>query len=137
MTEIDDDVMAAFRAGETPPGMHRERLLLLTTTGRSTGERRTTPVMRLALPDADHVVASANAAPEHPQWYLNLVEDPAVHVEVHGDEYDAVAVELRDSERESAWNSILQLAPFFADHQAGVDRTIPVVRLERRPSIAG
>ncbi|GAA1963749.1 nitroreductase/quinone reductase family protein [Agromyces allii] len=137
MTEIDDGVVAAFRAGETPPGMHRERLLLLTTTGRTSGERRTTPMMRLALPDADHVVASANAAPTHPQWLLNLVEDPDVHVEVLDGEYDAVAVVLRGAERASAWNSILQIAPFFAAHQSDVDRTIPVVRLERRPAIGG
>ncbi|MFF2371372.1 nitroreductase/quinone reductase family protein [Agromyces sp. NPDC058110] len=134
MTETDDAVVADFRAGRTPPGMHRERLLLLTTTGRRTGEPHTTPMMRLALPDADHVVGSANAAPEDPEWLRNLLVDPRVHVEVDGAAYDATAVVLGGAERDRAWDSILQLAPFFADHQAKVDRTLPVVRLERRPA---
>ncbi|SFR70696.1 deazaflavin-dependent oxidoreductase, nitroreductase family [Agromyces sp. CF514] len=131
MTEIDDGVVTAFRAGRTPPGMHRERLLLLTTTGRRSGEPHTTPMMRLPLPDADHVVASANAAPEHPEWYRNLLADPHEHVEVDGEEYDAIAQVLADAEHDFAWDWILQSAPFFADHQARVDRTIPVVRLRR------
>ncbi|GAA1504596.1 deazaflavin-dependent oxidoreductase (nitroreductase family) [Agromyces terreus] len=131
MTETDDEVVAAFRAGRTPPGMHADRLLLLTTTGRRSGDRHTSPLMRLPLPDADHVVASANASPRHPQWFRNLQVDPLVHVEVLGEEYDAVAQVLTHDEHDSAWDWILQFAPFFAEHQAGVDRTIPVVRLDR------
>ena len=41
----DRAVVEAFRVGRDPEGMHRDRLLLLTTTGRRTGQARTTPMM--------------------------------------------------------------------------------------------
>ncbi|MWB99801.1 nitroreductase/quinone reductase family protein [Agromyces seonyuensis] len=135
MTQDDDDVVTAFREGRTPPGMHRDRLLLLTTTGRMSGRRHTTPMMRLALPDADHVVASGNASPHHPGWYLDVLHDPDVHVEFANGEYDAVAHVLGADERDNAWNFILQCAPFFADHQRHVERVIPIIRLERTPLV--
>ncbi|TME01188.1 MAG: nitroreductase family deazaflavin-dependent oxidoreductase, partial [Chloroflexi bacterium] len=57
-------------------------LLLLTTTGAKSGQRRTTPMM--FIPDGDRllVIASNVGAPAHPDWYRNLVAHPDVTVEV-------------------------------------------------------
>jgi deazaflavin-dependent oxidoreductase (nitroreductase family) len=107
-------------------------LLLLTTVGRRTGMRRTTPMMYVRVGDRLLVIASNAGAPKHPHWYLNLVADPSVTVEVDGEEYEATAVVPTWDERDQLFASVIEQYPFFADHQAGVTRKIPVVTLIRR-----
>ncbi len=130
--EINRTVVAQFRAGGEVEGMHRDRLLLLTTTGRRSGQPRTSPVM--FHPDGDRllVIASDMGAPEHPAWYLNLAADPRVTVEVGDERYEAVAVTTAGADRERVWAVLTEHYPFFVDHQekAG-DREIPVVALTR------
>jgi deazaflavin-dependent oxidoreductase (nitroreductase family) len=137
MAEIPSDIRAynrklieEFRAGGGPPG--GRRLLLLTTTGARTGEPRTTPMM--FVPDGDRllVIASNAGAPRHPDWYRNLVAHPEVIVESGAERYSATAVPLAGGERERVWARIVAEHPFFAEHQAGIARTIPVVALVRR-----
>ena len=131
MAKVNERVIAQFRAGGEVDGMHRDRMLLLTTTGRRTGGPHTTPMMALHDGEQLLVVASANGAPAHPAWFLNLAADPHVHVETPDDEFDAVARILNGAERAREWSVITAAAPFFDDHQAQVDRQIPVVVLER------
>jgi len=131
MTEVNRKVIEAFRAGVDPPGMHRDRLLLLTTRGARTGTQRTTPMMFHRDGDRVFVIASANAAPRDPQWYRNLVADPTVQVEQPDEAYPARAVPLVGAERATTWAEIKRRYPFFADHERKVDREIPVVELKR------
>ena len=131
MAEVNQRVIEAFRAGDDPPGMHRDRLLLLTTRGLRTGQPRTTPMMFHRDGDRVFVIASANAAPKNPQWYRNLIADPQVQVEVADEAYPALAAPLEGAERDRTWTEIKRLYPFFADHEAKVDREIPVVELRR------
>ena len=63
--------------------------LILTTTGRRTGEQRSTPLIYQPDGDAYLVVASKGGADEPPAWYLNLEADPEVHVQVRGDRFAA------------------------------------------------
>ena len=133
---VNERVVARFRAGGEVEGMHRARLLLLTTTGRRSGVPRTTPMMFHRDGDRVLVIASAAGAPRHPDWYLNLVADPAVTVEV-GDEggapRPATATPLEGTERERLWAELTAAYPFFADHEArAAGRTIPVVALTPR-----
>lgn len=67
-------------------------ILLLTTTGAKSGQRRTTPMM--CIPDGDRllVIASNAGAPRHPDWYRNLVAHPDVAVELGKETFDATAV---------------------------------------------
>jgi deazaflavin-dependent oxidoreductase (nitroreductase family) len=131
MREINEQVIEQFRAGGPIDGMHRERLVLLTTTGARTGQQRTTPMM--FHPDGDRllVIASNSGAPRHPAWYLNLVANPRVTVEVGDVRYDAVASTAEGAERERLWGMLKQTYPFFAEHEQMVDREIPVVILTR------
>ena len=129
--EINQKVIKQFRAGGPVEGMHRERLLLLTTTGRKTGQPRTTPMMFDRDGDDLLVVASNIGAPTHPAWYLNLVQDSDVVVEVDEDRFAAVASTISGDRRERVWSMLKQKYPFFADHEAKTDRTIPVVGLTR------
>lgn len=129
--ETNRRVIEQFRAGGPIEGMHRERLLLLTTTGARTGQPRTTPMM--FHPDGDRllVIASNIGAPKHPDWYLNLVANPRVTVEVADQRYDALAGTAESAERDRLWSMLTELYPFFAEHQAKTEREIPVVILTR------
>jgi deazaflavin-dependent oxidoreductase (nitroreductase family) len=96
---FNDGVIAAFRAGSEIDGMHRERLLLLTTLGRTTGSARTAPMMFYL--DADPIVIASNdGAPRHPSWFLNLEAEPRVTVELSDETYETTAVVVRGDEYE-------------------------------------
>jgi deazaflavin-dependent oxidoreductase (nitroreductase family) len=130
--EVNKRVIEQFRAGGEVEGMHRERLVLLTTTGRRTGELRTTPMMFHRDGDRVLVIASNVGGPRHPDWYLNLVSHPEVTVEV-GDESGAPrraeARTLQGAEREPVWEMLKATYPFFAEHERKTTRAIPVVAL--------
>lgn len=129
--EINRKVIEQFRAGGEIDGMHRDRLILLTTTGAKTGQRRTTAMM--FHPDGGRmlVIASNVGAPRHPDWYANLVRHPEVTVEVAEDTYQARAATVTGAERDRLWAVLKESYPFFAEHEAKTERTIPVVGLTR------
>jgi deazaflavin-dependent oxidoreductase (nitroreductase family) len=105
-------------------------LILLYTTGRNTGEIRRTP-LRFFEVDGDLVVAASyGGAPTHPDWYLNLIDDPTVWVRRDADFYEAAAIPIEGAERDRLWESIVvATAPQFGVYQEKTDRTIPLVRL--------
>ena len=133
MAEINQRVIEQYRAGGEVTGMHRDRLVLLTTTGRVTGEPRTTPVFFLSDGESGGilVVASANAAPDDPDWYLNIEAEPHVRVEAPEEAYEATAEIIEGEEHDRVWSSVVDRAGFFAEHQAKIEREIPIVRLVR------
>jgi deazaflavin-dependent oxidoreductase (nitroreductase family) len=129
--ETNRRVIAQFREGGPIEGMQRDRLVLLTTTGRHSGEPRTTPLMFHRDGDRVLVIASNIGAPSHPDWYLNLVARPQVTVEIGDDSYPALATPTEGADRERVWTLLKQTYPFFADHEKATERTIPVVALTR------
>jgi deazaflavin-dependent oxidoreductase (nitroreductase family) len=129
--EINRRTVEEFRAaGRRLAG---RPLLVLTTIGARSGLPRTTPMMYVRDGGRLFVVASNAGAPRHPDWYRNLVAHPTVTVEVDGATYPATATPLSGRERDEMFARIAQRYPFFAEHQAGVRRTIPVVELVRLP----
>ena len=122
-----------FRAhrGKSGGPMEGRPLLLLTTAGAKSGQLRTTPMMY--IPDGDRllVIASNAGAPTHPDWYRNLLAHPEVTVEVGNETFKAIAIATEGSERQRLWTRIVELYPFFADHEAKTTRQIPVIVLER------
>ncbi|MEV6924323.1 nitroreductase family deazaflavin-dependent oxidoreductase [Dactylosporangium sp. NPDC051485] len=137
MTQVPADLkganqklIAEFRAAGRE--LEGRPLLLLTTTGRRSGEPYTTPMMYVRLDDRLLVIASAAGAPKHPDWYRNLEAGPAVTVEMEGEEFPATATPTAGADRDALFARIAERYPFFTDHQAGTDRTIPVVELVRR-----
>ena len=105
--------------------------LLLTTHGRRSGEARTLPLIYGR--DGDHllVVASRGGAPAHPSWYLNLVADPHVEVQVKADRFAARARPATADERPRLWKTMTAIWPDYDKYQTRTDREIPVVVLER------
>jgi deazaflavin-dependent oxidoreductase (nitroreductase family) len=129
----NEEVIADFRANGGRVGGHWEGrdLLLLTTSGRKTGRSFTTPVVFTRDGDRLLVYASQGGAPTHPDWYLNLVANPRVEVEVGPDRYEAVATPLEGEERDRLFAAQAARSPAFAEYQANAGRVIPVVALQR------
>lgn len=130
--EINRRTIEQFRAGGPIEGMHREGLLLLTTTGRRSGQPYTAPMMFHRDGDRVLVIASNMGATADPDWYRNLAADPHVTVEIDGDgSYPALAAPATGDEYARLWDTIKENYPFFADHEKTAGRTIPVVVLTR------
>jgi deazaflavin-dependent oxidoreductase (nitroreductase family) len=126
-------VIEQYRAGSQVEGMHRERLILLTTTGAKTGQPHTTPLM--FHPDGDRIliIASNAGAARHPDWYENLLRDPEVTVEAPDGSYRAAASVLAGAEHDEQWSRLTQNFTFLAEHEARASgRVIPVVALTRQ-----
>jgi deazaflavin-dependent oxidoreductase (nitroreductase family) len=105
--------------------------LLLTTIGRRSGQPHTTPLIYGQDGDRYLVVGSRGGAPEHPQWYRNLLAQPRVQVQVLGDRFQAHARPASAAEKPALWQQMVQLFPPYAEYQARTTREIPVVILER------
>ena len=74
-------------------------MLLLTTTGANTGQPRVTPLNFSVDGDRLVVIASAGGAARHPAWYLNLVADPNVTIELGAERFAARATTAEEPER--------------------------------------
>lgn len=133
VNEWNRQTIERYRANKGKVGGYWEGkpLLLLTTTGAKSGQRRTTPVMY--LPDGDRLIvfASKSGAPTNPDWYHNLVARPQVTVEVGDEAYEARATVLKGEERDRLYARHAELYPQFAEYQAKTTRRIPVIALER------
>ncbi|GAA4920588.1 nitroreductase family deazaflavin-dependent oxidoreductase [Streptomonospora salina] len=105
-------------------------VLLLTTTGRNSGEPRTTPLIYRPDGGAYVVVASNGGAPDHPQWYKNLQADPQARVQVGAEEFGARARTAAPGEKSRLWSSMAEVWPQYDEYQKSTDRDIPVVLLE-------
>lgn len=114
--------------------MGRTPVLLLTTTGRHSGQPHTVPLGYFDHNGTRFVVASNGGAPRHPAWYLNLTAHPEVRVEVGPDAYPAVATTAEGEERARLWDHLMEVAPAYRRY-ARSQREIPVVMLRR--SLAG
>src|ERR1700677_4896517 len=77
--------------------------LLLTTVGRRSGEKHTSPLLYGKVGDAFIIIGSKGGADKHPQWYLNLVANPSVEVQVPKDQFTARARVAKGEERKKIW----------------------------------
>ena len=105
--------------------------LLLMTRGRKTGVWRRTALIYGRDGDDYLVVGSRGGAPTNPKWYLNLVADPNVRVQVQDEEFDAVARTADDEERARFWPIMTRIWPDYEVYQKRTARRIPVVAMRR------
>ena len=139
MATADDELFGAehVRAYRESAGEHGYHwrgttILLLTTTGRSSGEPRTTPLLHRTDAERWVLVASKGGAPENPGWYENLKADPQATIEVLGEEIPVLASTASGDERARLWSLMAEVWPAYDDYQGKTDREIPVVVLTRR-----
>ena len=107
--------------------------LILTTTGRKSGQPRKHALIYQKYGDDYLLVASRGGADEPPAWYLNLQAHPEVQVQVHGDKFTARARTANEQERPAMWEVMTKTWPAYNDYQKKTSRQIAVVVLERQP----
>jgi deazaflavin-dependent oxidoreductase (nitroreductase family) len=105
--------------------------LILTTTGRKSGQPRDNALICATDGENHIVIASQGGAPRHPRWYLNLLHDSRVRVQVQADKFEATARTAEGAERDRLWKLMADAWPSYDVYQTRTDRVIPVVVLER------
>src|SRR5262245_2571346 len=106
-------------------------ILVLTTTGRKSGKRRSTPLGYLTFGDGYAVLASNAGSDRVPAWWLNLQADPRAEVLVDRKRHAVRARRATATEDEFVWAEFARLNPGFDEYRSLTGRQIPVVILER------
>ena len=106
-------------------------MLLLTTTGRKTGEKRTTPLAYITDGDAYVVTGSNNGQPKHPGWYFNLKANPRAQLQVRAEVFDVVAAEATGDERARIWTKLITEHSQYARYSTMTTRQIPLMVMRR------
>ncbi len=121
--ETDGEVGYVWKEGSS--------ILLLTHSGRRSGREYTTPL--IFGRDGEHLVlvASQGGSPGHPDWYLNLVANPEVGVQVKADRFRARTRTAEGEERARLWRTMNGIWRYYDSYQERTTREIPVVVLER------
>jgi deazaflavin-dependent oxidoreductase (nitroreductase family) len=101
--------------------------LLLTTRGRRSGTLRRTALVYARDGDRYVLAASNNGSDRHPAWYLNLVADPRVTVQVGTRTFAATARTATPEERTRLWALMVATMPSYGGYQEATSREIPVV----------
>ncbi|MBW5480972.1 nitroreductase family deazaflavin-dependent oxidoreductase [Streptomyces bambusae] len=136
MTDSPDPLVADHirrfleTGGQPRPGISD---LLLTTRGRRSGRLRRTALAYVRDAEAYVLTASAAGADRHPAWYLNLLADPAVTLQVGTGTFAAVARVATPAEAERLWPRVVAAMPSYAAYREATERRIPLVLVTPAP----
>ena len=107
-------------------------IIIFTTRGHRSGKVRKTPVMRVEHDGEYALVASKGGAPEHPQWYHNLVAYPdEVQLQDGPEPFNVAVREVSGEERAAWWDRAVKAYPPYAEYQVKTTREIPVLVARR------
>jgi deazaflavin-dependent oxidoreductase (nitroreductase family) len=106
-------------------------MLLLTTTGRKSGQPRTTPMPYFEDDGRWVLVGSNNGGPRDPLWWLNLQADERAEIQVRRATTRVRAALAAPEERARLWPLLLAFNSPYAKYEKRTTREIPVVILSR------
>lgn len=129
---VRDQVAAIEAAGDTRAASIMDRaVVLLTMTGRKSGDTLKVPLMRVEHDGSYAAVASKGGAPDNPQWYYSLKANPGIDLQDGTQTFHMRAREISGEERATWWERCVAAFPNYADYQArSQGREIPVFVLE-------
>jgi deazaflavin-dependent oxidoreductase (nitroreductase family) len=107
-------------------------VLLLTTTGRRSGQSWTVPLLYQPNFDQWVIIASNGGSPKHPAWWLNLQALPDATIQIGREVHPVAASEATGDLRETLWRRMVDVYPDYDAYTKKTDRKIPVVVLKRR-----
>jgi deazaflavin-dependent oxidoreductase (nitroreductase family) len=135
MSDFNSNLIDQIRAGNgrlTDGPFAGRQVLVLTTTGAKSGEKRETPLVYSRDGDDIVIIASMGGAPSHPAWYHNIVANPRVTIEVDGARVEANAWIADGDERRRLYDQHAELHESFTEYEAKTGgRVIPVILLRR------
>jgi deazaflavin-dependent oxidoreductase (nitroreductase family) len=116
--------------GEEGHDWQGTQTLLLTTTGRKSGEERTTPLI-YGESGNDVLIVASNGGQQAPGWFRNIEDDPEVDVQIWGEKFHGTARVATPEEKPEMWAQMTEHWPAYDDYQRVAEREIPVVVIER------
>ena len=133
-TDFNAHTIAEFRKNRGKVGGMFEGapLLLLHTTGKTSGKSRVNPMMYLKDGERYLVFASKAGADTHPDWFNNLKAHPDVQIEVGDEKIDVHAQEITGHERDTIYKRQAAIYPNFAEYERKTKRKIPVIAFTAR-----
>jgi deazaflavin-dependent oxidoreductase (nitroreductase family) len=133
--QFNEALIESFRqSGHKVAGsLDARNLLLLTTTGAKSGQRRTVPLNFDRVDGRLVVVASMAGADRNPPWFHNIKANPDVSVEMEGETFGATAVITSGEDRDRLFAGVVADQAVFGSYQRRTKRVIPVVELIRKP----
>ena len=129
------EIIAEFRANQgevKAPYDNPPPMLLIHTIGAKSGKEHIVPMRCMPDGEALYVFASAHGSERNPDWYYNLIANPDIMIEKGSEIIPVRASELVGAEREAIFERQAARFAIFAEYQRKLDRTIPVIRLDRR-----
>jgi deazaflavin-dependent oxidoreductase (nitroreductase family) len=128
---VRDQVEAYERSGGREANTLRDTglpIIVVAMRGRHTGKIRKIGLMRVEHDGEYALVASRGGAPEHPEWYHNLLAHPdEVTVQDGPEPFDVTVREVHGAERDAWWERSVAAFPTYAQYQAKTERRIPVL----------
>lgn len=126
-------VLFRLSGGRLLGRLESTEVLILVTKGRKSGKQRVSPLLCFRFEEAgDPVIVASNYGQDHhPAWYLNVVADPNVVVEICGERFSAVAQVVRGDDRTTLFDRVVAANSRFATYRASTEREIPIVTLRR------
>ncbi len=110
----------------------KQPMMLLTTTGRRSGQPRVTPLLCIRDGDRFLAVASFGGDDRDPQWLKNLQANPEATIELRGETIPVRATVATTEEKKTLWPKVLAAYKGYANYQRKTSRDIPVVILTRQ-----
>jgi deazaflavin-dependent oxidoreductase (nitroreductase family) len=111
------------------------QMLLLTTRGRKTGQRRTLPLAYVEHKGDLIIVASNGGSDKPPAWWLNLQSAANAEVQINGETFDVTWSEAPEKERMEYWRKLQAAIPAYRIYRVRTEREIPIVLLRRQPAL--
>jgi deazaflavin-dependent oxidoreductase (nitroreductase family) len=104
--------------------------LVLTTTGKKSGEQRQAAVIYGQSGSSYVIIASKGGSDTPPAWFVNLEASGRGHIQVKADKMDVTMRIAEGTEREQLWDMMATIFPAYLDYQQKTARRIPVVVLD-------
>jgi deazaflavin-dependent oxidoreductase (nitroreductase family) len=115
--------------GRVGKQLSKAAILLLTTTGRKSGRKRSVPLTGIPYGAKYILVASFGGSPVHPAWLINIRQNPAVHIRVGSIVQQAKAsiIESTDTGYDEVWGKAIAIYEGYNNYKRATARHIPIV----------
>ncbi len=132
LTPLDRKILARTKGRRTILGPIGLQIVLLTTTGRKSGQPRSSPLLYVRDGDRLVVVGSNFGQAHHPAWTGNLLANPNAHVTMGGADIDVVATPIVGAEKDQLYRDFVEMAGNYETYLDRTDRDLRMFALTRR-----